>query len=101
MVKLNPVPVFGAKKKNTSTIWRKFFDEISVQMVSAPKPSERWFRLVAVAGSNWFDFAQSVVDTKWPAILAVSHSLYEVIGHPDEGRDPSLAREAGVETGRG
>ena len=92
MVQLNPVPVFGAKKKNTSTIWRKFFNEISVQMVSAPKPSERWSRLVAVAaaGSNWFDFAKSVVDTKWPAILAVSHSLYEVIGHPDERRDPSL-----------
>ena len=34
MVQLNPVPVFGAKKKN-STIWRKFFTEISVQMVSA------------------------------------------------------------------
>ena len=35
MVQLNPVPVFGAQK-NTSTIWRKFFTEISVQMVSAP-----------------------------------------------------------------
>ena len=35
MVQLNPVPVFGAKK-NTSTIWRKFFTEISVQMISAP-----------------------------------------------------------------
>ena len=34
MVQLNPVPVFGAKKKNNSTIWRKFFTEISVQMVS-------------------------------------------------------------------
>ena len=34
MVQLNPVPVFGAKK-NTSTIRRKFFTEISVQMVSA------------------------------------------------------------------
>ena len=34
MVQLNPVPVFGANK-NTSTIWRKFFTEISVQMVSA------------------------------------------------------------------
>ena len=34
MVQLNLVPVFGAKK-NTSTIWRKFFSEISVQMVSA------------------------------------------------------------------
>ena len=34
MVQLNPVPVFGAKK-NTITIWRKFFTEISVQMVSA------------------------------------------------------------------
>ena len=34
--------------------------------------------------------------------LAVSHSLYEVIGHPDERRDPSLAREAGVgKRGRG
>ena len=39
MVQLNPVPVFGAKK-NTSTIWRKFFTEISVQMVSAQL--ERW-----------------------------------------------------------
>ena len=36
MVQLNPVPVFGAKK-NTSTIWRKFFTEISVQMVSADR----------------------------------------------------------------
>ena len=35
MVQLNPVPVFGAQK-NTSTIWRKFFTDISVQMVSAP-----------------------------------------------------------------
>ena len=34
MVQLNPVPVFGAKK-NTSTISRKFFTKISVQMVSA------------------------------------------------------------------
>ena len=36
MVQLNPVLVFGAKKKN-STIWRKFFTEISVQMVSADR----------------------------------------------------------------
>ena len=36
MVQLNPVPVFGAKK-NTSTIWRKFFTEISVQMVSSDR----------------------------------------------------------------
>ena len=36
MVQLDPVPVFGAKK-NTSTIWRKFFMEISVQMVSAQR----------------------------------------------------------------
>ena len=35
MVQVNPVPVFGAKKKNTNTIWRKFFTEISVQIVSA------------------------------------------------------------------
>ena len=34
MVQLNPVPVFGAKKRN-SIIWRNFFTEISVQMVSA------------------------------------------------------------------
>jgi len=34
MAQLNPVPVFGIKK-NTSTIWRKIFTEISVQMVSA------------------------------------------------------------------
>ena len=34
MVQLNPVPVFGAKK-NTSTISRKFFVEISIQVVSA------------------------------------------------------------------
>ena len=34
MVQLNPVPVFCAKK-NTSTIWQKFFTEISVQIVSA------------------------------------------------------------------
>ena len=35
MVQLNPVPVFGAKKKkeNASTILRKFFTEI--QMVSS------------------------------------------------------------------
>ena len=31
---LNPVLVFGANK-NTSTIWRKLFTEISVQMISA------------------------------------------------------------------
>ena len=36
MVQLNPVPVFGAKK-STSTIWRKFFTEIFVQIVSALK----------------------------------------------------------------
>ena len=34
MVQLNLVPVFGAYK-NTSTIWRKFFTEIFVQMVKA------------------------------------------------------------------
>ena len=34
MVQLNLVPVFGAYN-NTSTIWRKFFTEISVQMVKA------------------------------------------------------------------
>ena len=34
MVELNPVPVLGVKE-NTSTIWRKFFTEMSVQMVSA------------------------------------------------------------------
>ena len=34
MVQLNPVPVFGSKK-STSTIGRKFFTEIAVQMVSA------------------------------------------------------------------
>ena len=33
MVQLNPVLVFDAQK-NTSTIWRKVFSEISVQMVS-------------------------------------------------------------------
>ena len=33
MVQLSPVPVFGTKK-DTSTIWRKIFSEISVQMVS-------------------------------------------------------------------
>ena len=33
MVQLNPVPVFGEKKKNASTISRKFFTEI--QMVSS------------------------------------------------------------------
>ena len=32
MVQLNPVPVLGAKK--TSTIWRKFSTEISLQIVS-------------------------------------------------------------------
>ena len=36
MVQLNPVPVFGAKK-STCTIWRKFFTEIFVQIVSALK----------------------------------------------------------------
>ena len=35
MIQFNHVPVFGAKKNN-STIWRKFFTEIFVQMVSAP-----------------------------------------------------------------
>ena len=34
MVQLNPVSFFG-EKKNTSTIWRKFFTEMSVQMVSS------------------------------------------------------------------
>ena len=34
MVQLNPVPVFGAKKRSI-TIWRTFFTEISVQMVNA------------------------------------------------------------------
>ena len=33
MVQLSPVPVFGTKK-NTSTIWRNNFTEISAQMVS-------------------------------------------------------------------
>ena len=32
---LNSVPVFGAQK-NTITIWRRIFTEISVQMVSTP-----------------------------------------------------------------
>ena len=36
MVQLNPVTVFGAKK-NTTTIRREFFTEISVEMVSAPE----------------------------------------------------------------
>ena len=36
MVQLNPVPVFRGQKKNTCTIWRKFFTEISVQMIRAP-----------------------------------------------------------------
>ena len=36
MVQLNPVPAFGAEK-NTTTIWRKFFTEISVSVVSAPR----------------------------------------------------------------
>ena len=36
MVQLNPVPVFRCQKKNTSTIWQKFFTEISMQMISAP-----------------------------------------------------------------
>ena len=35
MVQLYPVPVFVARK-NTSTIWRKFFTKISVQMVNTP-----------------------------------------------------------------
>ena len=35
MVQLNSVSFFGEKKKNTSTIWRKFFTKMSVQMVSA------------------------------------------------------------------
>ena len=44
MVQLNPVPVFGAQKNNTSTIWQKIFTEITVQMVSAPGffPFRRW-----------------------------------------------------------
>ena len=41
MVQLNPVPVFGAKK-NTSTISRKFFTKISVQMVSAQYLKHEW-----------------------------------------------------------
>ena len=36
MVQLNPVTVLDAKK-TTTTIWRKFFTEISVEMVSAPE----------------------------------------------------------------
>ena len=35
MVEVNPIPVFG-EKKNTSSICRNIFTEISVQMVSAP-----------------------------------------------------------------
>ena len=38
MVKINPVPVFGAPpppKKKNSIIWWKFFTEISVQTVGA------------------------------------------------------------------
>ena len=44
MVQLNPVPLFGAQKNNTSTIWQKIFTEITVQMVSAPGffPFRRW-----------------------------------------------------------
>ena len=38
MVQLNPVPVFGTKK-TASTIWRKFFNEISVQTVSCSSPA--------------------------------------------------------------
>ena len=38
MVQLNPFPVFGTKKK-ASTIWRKFFNEISVQTVSCSSPA--------------------------------------------------------------
>ena len=34
MIQLDPGPVFSAKK-NINTIWRKFFTEISLQMVSA------------------------------------------------------------------
>ena len=40
MVQLNPVPVFCAQKI-TSTIWRKFSTELSVQMVSAAGLLER------------------------------------------------------------
>ena len=49
MVQLNPVPVFGSKKKYQYHL-TEFFSEISVHMVSAPKPSERWLRLQAQTG---------------------------------------------------
>ena len=78
---------FRCQKKNTSTIWRKFFNEISVQMVSAPKPSER-LRLVAVVGSNWFELRNQswiqndplfwlfhIVCTRWLVILTKDVTL--------------------------
>ena len=37
MAELNPVPVFGAKENSSTVIWRKFFTEIPVQMLSAHK----------------------------------------------------------------
>ena len=67
MVQFNPVPVFGAQK-NTSTIWRKFFTDISVQMVRAPfrrhrnkliilqykwKPTNKWMAREASERYNY------------------------------------------------
>ena len=50
MIQFNHVPVFGAKKITVPMIWRKFFTEISVQIVSAPV---RCKRVTLRAKSTW------------------------------------------------
>ena len=46
IVQFNTIPVFGAKKKNNGTIWRKIFTEVSVKVVL-----KRSWSLVGVKGS--------------------------------------------------
>ena len=64
MVQLNPVPVFCAKK-NTSTIWQKFFTEISVKMVSPLN----FARTENVKEKNWQSRKISPVNEKHLLIL--------------------------------
>ena len=62
MLQLNPVPVFGAKK-NTSTIGRKIFTEISVQIygkrsrtVGRCKATEGTINQVIVVTTSGYSF---------------------------------------------
>ena len=53
MVQPNPVPVFGAQK-NTSTIWRKSFAEISVSaQITITRFSQYWVVLAREPTSFW------------------------------------------------